>query len=95
MYALFYCDAFPDPYQLCRLDLGLQANGWHHTISGCLLDLHFTAPSSAGNVITTPAARIQRFEDTHKHTKHTKQLKLLAEAPSVEAFYELYPELFI
>ena len=91
MYALFYCDTFPTPYQLCRFDLGFQANGWHRTIPMCLLDLPFTAPST-DNIITTSAARIQRFEDMHEHTK---QLKLLAEASSAEAFYELYPELFI
>ncbi len=91
MYALFYCDAFSTPYQLCRFDLGFQANGWHHTVTTCLLDLHFTAPSTDG-VTTTPAARIRRFDEMHEHTKH---LKLLAEAPSVEAFFELYPELFL
>ena len=92
MYALFYCDEFDThQYQLCRFDLGFQANGWHSTVSTCLLDGDFTEPST-NNVTTTPAARIQRFESTHEHIK---QLKLLAEAPSVEAFYELYPELFI
>ena len=91
MYALFYCDAFTTPYQLCRFDLGFQANSWHHTASTCLLDLHFSALTSDGD-ITTPAARIRRFESMHEHTK---QLKLLAEAPSVEAFFELSPELFI
>ena len=91
MYALFYCDALTTPYQLCRFDLGFQANGWHRTPSTCLLDLDFTAPSTDG-VITTSTARIKRFEEMHEQTK---QLKLLAEAPSVEAFFELYPELFI
>lgn len=91
MYAIFYCDTFPTPYQLCRFDLGFQANGWHRTLSSCLLYLDFTEPE-ADNIITTPAARIQRFESRHNHSK---QLKLIAEAPSVEAFYELYPELFI
>ena len=91
MYALFCCDAFTTPYQLCRFDLGFQANGWHRTIPGCLLDLQFTAPSS-DKVITTPATRIERFEVSHDYSK---QLKLLAEAPSVEAFYELYPEIFL
>lgn len=92
MYALFYCDEFDThQYQLCRFDLGFQANGWHNTASICLLDDDFTKPST-DNVITTSATRIQRFELSHNYSK---QLKLLAEAPSVEAFFELYPELFV
>lgn len=91
MYALFYCDAYPTPYQLCRFDLGFQANGWHRTIYSCLLGRHFSVPETDG-ITTTPTARIQRFESRHDHFK---KLKLITEAPSVEAFYELYPELFI
>lgn len=91
MYAIFYCDAFTAPYQLCRFDLGFQANGWHRTIPNALLDLDFSRPDTDG-VITNTAARIRRFESMHEHTK---QLKLVAEAPSVEAFYDLYPELFL
>lgn len=94
MYYLFYCPDFhPPSYQLAFI---------HPTKHSCIADWKNTIPravnepiehfSPCQNSVNTPEARIKRFQTSHNNTK---TLHLIAQAPTPQDFYILYPELFL
>lgn len=94
MYYLFYCPDFNiSSYQLAFI---------HPTKHSCIANWEATVPravnqsiqdfSTCQGSVHTPEARIKRFQTSHNNTK---TLHLIAQAPTPQDFYTLYPELFL